>query len=85
MNHPAKEKHDAAAQHILEKIMGRRNWGADVRDAIAATIGTEVDKATRKIRGDLEKSQAELRSARAQYISLKHGPVAERKRRRLNG
>lgn len=78
------DKHHRAAERILEKIMHRQNWDVETRDAIASVIGVECDKAVRKVSAAHEETKAELRSARAQYVSLKHGPVAERTRRRLN-
>ena len=78
------DKHHRAAEHILEKIMFRQNWDVKTRDAIASVIGVECDKAVRKASAAHEETKARGAKRRAQNVSLKHGPVAERTRRRLN-
>lgn len=56
----AVDRHERAAERILERIMHRQNWTAKTRDAIAAVIAQEVIAAT----DELKAENADLRHER---------------------
>lgn len=48
----AVDRHERAAERILERIMHRQNWTAKTRDAIASVIAREVLDATNELKAE---------------------------------